>query len=236
MAKGYIYEEKSSSFICLICGKSSEKGVIYKRGDLLIEAEKEIKFHINEEHESVFNYLINMDKKYTNITDSQKKILKYFYEGLKDKDIIEREGEGSTSTIRNYRFKLREREKQAKVFISIMSVIENNESKEDKLIEIHRTAKMVDDRFVITEAERDKIIKNYFKNGKLTGLPSSEKKKVVILQYILKSFQVGKEYNEKEVNEILKLYYKDFASLRRYLIEYGFMERDTDCSNYKVKL
>lgn len=40
------------------------------------------------------------------------------------------------------------------------------------------------------------------------------------------------ESNEREVNEILKGIYPDFASLRRYLIEYGFFERTRDGSAY----
>lgn len=38
-----------------------------------------------------------------------------------------------------------------------------------------------------------------------------------------------------EVNEILKAIYSDFAILRRYLIDYGFMERSRDCTKYWVK-
>ncbi|MGX4667923.1 DUF2087 domain-containing protein [Cerasibacillus sp. JNUCC 74] len=42
-------------------------------------------------------------------------------------------------------------------------------------------------------------------------------------------------YSEMEVNEILKAIYSDFAILRRYLIDYEFMERSRDCTKYWVK-
>jgi hypothetical protein len=37
------------------------------------------------------------------------------------------------------------------------------------------------------------------------------------------------------VNEILKNAYEDYATLRRYLIEYDFMDRKADGSQYRLK-
>ena len=64
---------------------------------------------------------------------------------------------------------------------------------------------------------------------------SKEKKKIVTLQKIIEQFEPGKIYPEKEVNQILKDIYDDFPTIRRYLIEYGFMERSKDCRDYWVK-
>ncbi|WP_228352648.1 DUF2087 domain-containing protein [Variimorphobacter saccharofermentans] len=73
------------------------------------------------------------------------------------------------------------------------------------------------------------------KNGSLKQFPAKEKKKIILLREIMKKFQHNKEYNENEVNQILESIYSDFPTLRRYLIEYGFLERSIDCSVYKVK-
>ncbi len=229
--QGYKDDYEKEEFICLICGESFTKGVIYKNGDVFLEAKRAIEHHITAEHNSMFDYLINMDKKYTGLTEHQKKLLTAFKSGLSDKEIVELEGEGSTSTIRNHRFKLKEREKQSKVFLAIM---QSMTLKED-LINIHRGAKMVDERYVITEEESEKILKSYFKDCKLKTFPAGEKKKIVILKEIIGSFDVNKKYTEKEVNEILKDIFDDFVTIRRYLIEYGFMEREKDCSRYWVK-
>lgn len=51
----------------------------------------------------------------------------------------------------------------------------------------------------------------------------------------MENFKQGKIYSEKEVNRILKRIYEDNATLRRALIEYGFMERSNDCKSYWVK-
>ena len=109
--------------------------------------EKAIKIHISDMHNSVFEYLLDMDKKYTGITEHQKDLLIYFKQGLTDKEIIaELGGSGSTSTIRSHRFNLREKEKQARVFLIIMGLLksENEESSHD-FVNFHKGATMVDE-------------------------------------------------------------------------------------------
>ncbi len=63
-----------------------------------------------------------------------------------------------------------------------------------------------------------------------------EKRKIIILKHIVKNFELNRKYSEKEINEVLKGIYPDFATVRRYLIEYGFMDRKDDCSLYWVKI
>jgi hypothetical protein len=232
MVKGYSYDTDKAEFTCLICGEKFIKGIIYKSGEVFLEAETAARLHIEEKHISMFEYLINMDKKYTGLTEHQKKLLTYFKNGLSDKDIIEQEGEGSTSTIRNHRFKLKEREKQAKIFLAIMKLI----AYKDNLVNIHRGATMVDERYAVTEEERNKILKNYFEGEKIKVFPSSEKKKIVVLQQIIQRFDAKTKYTEKQVNDTLSSIYEDYATIRRYLIEYGFMERTKDCTQYWIKI
>ncbi|SHK26766.1 DUF2087 domain-containing protein [Paramaledivibacter caminithermalis] len=236
--QGYVYNSEFEGYICLICGEKFEKGVIYPQDNTLYDAERAVKKHIELKHGSVFNYLINMNKKYTGLTDVQKELLRYFNEGLSDKEIVKKEGGKSTSTIRNHRFRLKEKEKQAKVFLAIMALLENKSNKDEKLIDIHKGATMVDERYAITNSERESVIKRYFKdegNGKLISFPRKEKRKIIVLNHISKKFKNNKEYTEKEVNDILKKVDDDYVTLRRYLIEYGFLNRTNDCSSYWVK-
>ncbi len=239
LKQGYINNTNDEEYICLLCGKTFIKGVIYKEEDQLLEASRAIKIHIKKEHNSVFDYLINMNRKFTGLTDHQKEVLQYFYKGLSDKEIIEEMGGGSTSTIRNHRFKLKEKEKQAKVFSAIMGLIQNKEQDKQQLISIHKGAKMVDERYAISNEEMEKVINTYFINEdsiqKLKTFPSKEKRKIVVLKHILNYFENNRTYTEKEVNEILLKIYDDFVTLRRYMIEYGYMERSKDCSQYWVK-
>ncbi|WLR42069.1 DUF2087 domain-containing protein [Bacillus carboniphilus] len=239
LAQGYVMDEERDVYHCLICQASFENGVIYQMSEKLYEAKKAILVHIKESHGSMFDYLISMDKKYTGISEHQKDILQYLKQGLSDKEMVKELGGGSTSTIRNHRFKLREKEKQAKVFLAMMmSLAEGKEKNSEEFVSIHKGATMVDDRYAITEEEREKILKTYYKKGlegPISSFPSKEKRKIIILQHIVKQFEVQKEYTESQINEVLKSIYSDFVTIRRYLIEYGFMERSQDCSRYWVK-
>jgi predicted transcriptional regulator len=62
-------------------------------------------------------------------------------------------------------------------------------------------------------------------DGKLKVIPSQRKKREVVLRHILKSFQPGVHYTEKQVNDILAGFYADTATLRRELIVYKMMKR-----------
>ena len=61
--------------------------------------------------------------------------------------------------------------------------------------------------------------------GRITAFPAQEKKFLVLLRYVLLSFEPGVHYTEKQVNEILLRFNKDTSSLRRGMIEYHLMER-----------
>ncbi len=238
MKRGYIYDDLKEDFICLICGESFSDGIIYEKNEQWMDAKMAVKNHIIEKHVSVFSYLINLSKRYTGLTDIQKEILEDLYQGFTDKEIVEKQGGKSTSTIRNHRFKLREKEKQARVYLALMSLLENskkNGENLDDLVEVHREATMVDDRYVITQEEKDKVMNIYVKEGKVIAFPSKEKKKLIILQYIMEQFPAMKTYTEKEVNEIIKGIIDDYVTVRRYLIEYGFMDRKQDGSEYWLK-
>ncbi|GAA0337892.1 DUF2087 domain-containing protein [Bacillus carboniphilus] len=239
LSRGYLYDAESEQYICLICKQSYEDGVIYQRESVLLEAKKAIAYHIEDAHTSMFDYLLDMDKKYTGLSEHQKELLQFFKRGLTDKEIVKETGGGSTSTIRNHRFKFKEKEKQAKVFLTIMNVLKNEKEKDNsELINFHKGAKMVDERYAITVEEREKVLKTYFKEGlegPLDSFPSKEKRKIIILQHIIKRFELNKKYTEKDINTILKSIFHDFATIRRYLIEYGFMDRSKDCTEYWIK-
>jgi hypothetical protein len=82
-----------------------------------------------------------------------------------------------------------------------------------------------------SEEEREKAyyekIKNTFiQQGKLISIPVQHKKRLVILQEIAKQFEIGKEYPEKEVNNIISEYHFDFCTIRREFIMNRMFERE----------
>jgi predicted transcriptional regulator len=71
-----------------------------------------------------------------------------------------------------------------------------------------------------------KVISTFFKYGKLVSIPVQEKKREIVLREILKSFEHGREYPEKEVNLIIADFHDDFCTIRREMIERDMMTRD----------
>lgn len=232
------YTDESSQFTCLLCGKGIEKGIVYPQDGRLYEAEKYMQHHITAVHQSVFHYLISLNKKMTGLTDHQNNILRLFYEGKSDQEIKEELEIGSATTIRHHRFALKEKERQAKIFLTMMELLKGQDQKADSLIPIHKNATMVDERYNVTLSEEKKLLDKYFPDGvgqKLTHFPRREKHKIVVLRAITKLLDDGKQYTEKELNEIIQPIYEDYIQIRRYLIEYGFMDRQDDGSAYWVK-
>ncbi|MGF9964895.1 metalloregulator ArsR/SmtB family transcription factor [Bacillus rhizoplanae] len=81
----------------------------------------------------------------------------------------------------------------------------------------------------VSEGERSAIINNFFtKDGKLKNYPAQRKKKLVVLSHMIKGLEFGKVYQEKEINEYLKQFHEDYATLRRELIMCQYMYRENN--------
>jgi hypothetical protein len=57
-------------------------------------------------------------------------------------------------------------------------------------------------------------------------MPAARAKRVAVLNHMAQDFEPGHYYEEREVNRILKRYHDDYATLRRYLVDEGFLSRD----------
>ena len=235
------YVESKEQYKCLICDEVFIKGRIYEINSYLYDARMGMELHIKNAHNSMLNYLLNMNTSYTGITEVQRELIVLIAQGLNDKEIASKLGVAA-STVRNHRYKLREKEKQAKLFLAMMDLLSENTSKSiskmdnEEICDAHNSATTLDDRYNITDKEKDQTIKNYMtEEGALKNFPAKEKKKIIILEEIMKNFSKGKVYSEKDINKTLKRIYDDNATIRRYLIEYGFLDRSKDCSKYWVK-
>lgn len=222
-------------FQCLLCNEQIEKGIIYRHEDVFYEAERYMRLHIELAHGSVFHYLMGMDKKLTGLSEHQNRLLRLFYEGKKDAEIQEELEIGSASTIRNHRFVLKEKERQAKLFLAAMELLKEKDEYAPAFIEIHQTATMVDDRYNITAEEEQDILEKFFIDGKLKKFPPKEKQRLVVVKEISKRFSTGELYSEPQINTMIESVFSDYVLIRRYLIEYGFLGRKKDGSEYWLK-
>lgn len=228
------FTEDDNCFICLMCGKQIEKGIIYPEDGIFYEAGKYMRIHIQSQHQSVFTCLIGLDKKITGLSEHQANLLKLFYEGKSDSEIQNELGIGSSSTIRNHRFFLKEKVRQAKVFLVLMELLQDKMSNKHTPVMPARKP-TAEQRYAMTPEEREKIIKKYFPagpNGPLKTLNMKEKSRLVVLGQIAGRFEAKRLYNEKEINSILATACEDYITLRRYLIDYGFLARKSDGSQY----
>jgi hypothetical protein len=64
------------------------------------------------------------------------------------------------------------------------------------------------------------------RDGTLKTIPNQQKKLVVILRHLAKNFEVGVQYPEFEVNQILRKFHEDTAALRRYMVDNGLLRRE----------
>lgn len=87
-----------------------------------------------------------------------------------------------------------------------------------------RMASLVDD--VEGEAWENKVLSNFIEGGRLKEIPASRKKRLVILKWLAGQFDMEVKYPESQVNELIKRYHPDCATLRRELIGSQLMHRE----------
>lgn len=75
------------------------------------------------------------------------------------------------------------------------------------------------------EFER-KVFKTFCDGERIVRLPTSEKKFLVLLRWLVSKFEYGAQYPEKQVNEVIKRHHEDYALLRREMVDRGFMQRE----------
>jgi hypothetical protein len=64
-----------------------------------------------------------------------------------------------------------------------------------------------------------------FKNGKLVQWPAKRTKRLVVLDHLAQNFDIGKRYKEAEINDLLKAFTDDVATMCRYLVDAQFLDR-----------
>jgi DNA-binding transcriptional ArsR family regulator len=73
-----------------------------------------------------------------------------------------------------------------------------------------------------------KVLREFLNpDGSLRDFPAQDRKFRVIVRYALGAFEPGRRYTEKEVNLRLKRYHPDVATLRRALVDFGLLQRQS---------
>ena len=64
------------------------------------------------------------------------------------------------------------------------------------------------------------------RDGRLTSIPAQRSKRLVVLDHLVRVFEPGVRYPEREVNALLGVWHPDVAALRRYLVDEGLLTRE----------
>lgn len=75
-----------------------------------------------------------------------------------------------------------------------------------------------------SESEQ-KVLGRFFVGTRLVGIPAGDAKRRVVLERLAFEFEPGLRYSERQVNSALQIYHEDYATLRRYLVDYGMLTR-----------
>lgn len=226
METGYL--EENRDYCCIFCDKKVAKGVIYPVGEVLFEDWRYMEHHIEEVHGSIFEHLLTGGRESTGLSDQQTKLLSLIYAGKSDKEIQQELQIGSLSTIRNHRFALRKKEKQARTIVAVMNLL--RQQQETLVIEPINN-KLIDKIF-----EPSAELKRYFseEDGRLTSYQLKEYEREKLVAEVALLFRPGKVYAEKEVNAILVTIFADYMLLRRELVDRGLLTRNDEGSEYRL--
>ncbi|WP_225446409.1 DUF2087 domain-containing protein [Paenibacillus rhizovicinus] len=238
--RGYTYHGETDTYYCLVCGESFEEGIIYNVNDRLMEAHKAVERHIGAVHGSMLDVLLELDKKTTGLTDLQKQLIGLFASGKTDAETLELTGGGSASTIRNHRFALKERAKQAKLFLAIIELMDGGLDQAARAVPVRRNTVIADERYALTPEEYKALLDKYLPQGlegPLNGLPRKEKRRIALLRHIATVFKKGRKYKEAEVDELLLRFLpEDHETLRHQMVDYGFLLREESGNGYRLNI
>lgn len=70
------------------------------------------------------------------------------------------------------------------------------------------------------------ILARFVKDGRLIKFPTKESHRLIMLKWAVQIFDPENTYSENEASDMLMRLNDDYASLRRYLIDYGLMARE----------
>jgi hypothetical protein len=72
----------------------------------------------------------------------------------------------------------------------------------------------------------DAVLSAFVRDGRLTSIPAQHSKRLVVLGHLVRVFEPGVRYPEREVNALLAVWHPDVAALRRYLVDEGLLTRE----------
>ncbi|MGY6499896.1 MAG: DUF2087 domain-containing protein [Acidimicrobiales bacterium] len=77
-----------------------------------------------------------------------------------------------------------------------------------------------------------RTMRPFVRDGRIVQLPTARTKRRQVLDLVSQDFEPGHRYREPEVNDMLSRWNDDVATLRRYLVDEGFLDRQGGGGTY----
>jgi hypothetical protein len=75
-------------------------------------------------------------------------------------------------------------------------------------------------------ADTAQVLRRFLRDGRLLSIPVQRSRRLIVLDHVAAAFELGVRYPERDVNALLGGFHEDFATLRRYLVDEGFLSRE----------
>lgn len=217
------YTKQAGRYQCLYCNQSYEESFVYPYNDNLAKAEYMIQQHLSSQHGGAIGALLQLDKNESGLTEVQKNFVSLVNQGFSDEAIAE-EMTISKSAVRNHRFKLKEKKRQATALIALLNLLDEPAK---EISEVPRLS--------LKNEKDEKVLETFLdKKGYAARIPTKEKKRLILFRKLMERFLPEKQYSEPEVNQIISTMFDDHVTVRRYLISYGMLGRTIDGKKYWV--
>jgi hypothetical protein len=77
-----------------------------------------------------------------------------------------------------------------------------------------------------SDPAEDAVLSAFVRDGRLVSIPAQRTKRRVVLEHLVRVFEPGIQYPEREVNALLAVWHADVAALRRHLVDEGLLSRE----------
>lgn len=231
LRRGYSRDDDANR--CLYCEARFERGHVYAVGEALLTARRAADAHVQAVHGGPFAALLGQGEH--GLSAVHQRFLAESARGASDAELARALGGRSLSTVRNHRFQLRKKVREARAFLALMELLEAPMETENTTLTWHPALPVSDDRTRVTPDEARELLHHYLDPldpTRLSRIPKKEKHKLVILRWLVQRFEPGARYTERAMNEALARAHPDTAALRRYLVDYRFMARLPDGTAY----
>lgn len=82
------------------------------------------------------------------------------------------------------------------------------------------------------DRDPDQVYEASLERGRL---PRNDALKQIVLERIVDQFEMGEEYDKRELDEVLEPAFEDHVLVRRELVNFGYMKHDNTENTYLVR-